>query len=161
MKEPKLSHISKKGLPGMVDVSEKSNTIRIAEAKGLVVFPESLGITSLNELKTHKGPVIQTAIIAGTQGVKRTSDMIPMCHPIPLDGIDFEFQLLDERSIEVSCKVTCAGKTGVEMEALQGVSTACLTIYDMCKSLIHSIRIENIRLASKTGGKSDYKESNG
>jgi cyclic pyranopterin monophosphate synthase len=156
MRESKLSHISKKGDPQMVDVSEKISTVRIAEAKAVVVFPESLDIESVGELKTKKGPVVHTAIIAGTQGAKRTSELIPMCHPIPLEDIKIEVDLISENKLEIRCLVKTDSKTGVEMEALTGASITALTIYDMCKSLSHGIRIEEVRLLKKSGGKSDY-----
>ena len=108
-----------------------------------------------NDLNSKKGPVFQTAIIAGIQGVKKTSDLIPMCHPLPLNGISIDIDFIDDESILIRCRVNMEGKTGVEMEALTGASTAALTIYDMCKSLSQEMRIEQVRLVEKKGGKSD------
>ena len=109
------------------------------------------------ELITKKGPVFQTAIIAGIQGVKKTSDLIPMCHPLLIDGIDIDINITDDAHIDVVCKVTITGKTGVEMEALTGANIACLTIYDMCKSISQKMIIKEVKLLEKTGGKSDMK----
>jgi cyclic pyranopterin phosphate synthase len=107
------------------------------------------------ELITKKGPVFQTAIIAGIQGVKKTSELIPMCHPLLINGVDIDIQIVDSENIEVLCEVTIEGKTGVEMEALTGASITCLTIYDMCKSIHQKMVIKEIKLVAKTGGKSD------
>jgi len=112
---------------------------------------------SNDELMTKKGPVFQTAIIAGIQGVKKTSELIPMCHPLLINGVDIDISIVDEESIEVECKVTIEGKTGVEMEALTGVNIACLTVYDMCKSISQEMVIKEVKLIEKTGGKSDIK----
>ncbi len=158
MGEPKLSHITDKGQPQMVDISEKKETIREAVARSVVEFPSRLGIDQAHELKTKKGPVVQTAIIAGTMAVKKTSEMIPMCHPIPIEDVEIEIQKTGERFFEIQCRVKTSGKTGVEMEALTGASIAALTIYDMCKSLSHGIVIRETELLSKTGGKSDFKK---
>ncbi len=140
----------------MVDISEKKETIREAVARSVVEFPSRLSIDKANELKTKKGPVVQTAIIAGTMAVKKTSEMIPMCHPIPIEDVEIEIQKTGERFFEIQCRVKTSGKTGVEMEALTGASIASLTIYDMCKSLSHGIVIRETELLSKTGGKSDF-----
>lgn len=158
MGEPKLSHITDKGQPQMVDISEKKETIREAVARSVVEFPSRLAIDKAHELKTKKGPVVQTAIIAGTMAVKKTSEMIPMCHPIPIEDVEIEIQKTGERFFEIQCRVKTSGKTGVEMEALTGASIAALTIYDMCKSLSHGIVIRETELLSKTGGKSDFKK---
>ena len=107
--------------------------------------------------KTKKGPVFQTAIIAGIQGVKRTADMIPMCHPLPLDGISLDIDILNKTHIRIKCSVEMEGKTGVEMEALSGVSIAALTVYDMCKAISQKMVIQEIKVLEKTGGKSDIK----
>jgi cyclic pyranopterin phosphate synthase len=109
------------------------------------------------ELITKKGPVFQTAIIAGIQGVKKTSELIPMCHPLLINGIDIDIQIVDSENIEVFCEVSIEGKTGVEMEALTGVNITCLTIYDMCKSIHQKMVIKEVKLVEKTGGKSDIK----
>lgn len=108
------------------------------------------------ELSGPKGPVFQTAIIAGTQAVKKTSELIPFCHPLPLEGIRFEIRPRDEESVSVECTVSVTGKTGVEMEALTGASVAALTIYDMVKALSPEVVIEELRLLEKRGGKRDF-----
>jgi cyclic pyranopterin phosphate synthase len=151
-----FSHLNKKGNPKMVNVSDKKITKRTAIAKASMF----LGATIIShfkneELITKKGPVFQTAIIAGIQGVKKTSELIPMCHPLLINGVDIDIQIVDSENIEVLCKVTIEGKTGVEMEALTGASITCLTIYDMCKSIHQKMVIKEIKLVAKTGGKSD------
>ena len=110
-----------------------------------------------DELITKKGPVFQTAIIAGIQGVKKTSELIPMCHPLLINGVDIDIKIINSEHIEVLCEVTIEGKTGVEMEALTGANITCLTIYDMCKSISQEMVIKEIKLLKKTGGKSDIK----
>ena len=142
----------------MVNVSDKKITKRTAIARGTMFLGrEVVSHFSNDELMTKKGPVFQTAIIAGIQGVKKTSELIPMCHPLLINGVDIEISIVDEESIEVECKVTIEGKTGVEMEALTGVNIACLTIYDMCKSISQEMVIKEVKLIEKTGGKSDIK----
>jgi len=142
----------------MVNVSDKKVTKRTAIARGTMFLGrEVVSHFSNDELMTKKGPVFQTAIIAGIQGVKKTSEMIPMCHPLLINGVDINISIVDEESVEVECKVTIEGKTGVEMEALTGVNIACLTIYDMCKSISQEMVIKEVKLIEKTGGKSDIK----
>ena len=142
----------------MVNVSDKKITKRTAIARGnMFLGREVVSHFSNDELMTKKGPVFQTAIIAGIQGVKKTSEMIPMCHPLLINGVDINISIVDEESVEVECKVTIEGKTGVEMEALTGVNIACLTIYDMCKSISQEMVIKEVKLIEKTGGKSDIK----
>lgn len=153
-----FSHINKKGNPKMVNVSDKKVTKRTAIARGTMFLGrEVVSHFSNDELMTKKGPVFQTAIIAGIQGVKKTSELIPMCHPLLINGVDIDISIVDEESVEVECKVTIEGKTGVEMEALTGVNIACLTIYDMCKSISQEMVIKEVKLIEKTGGKSDIK----
>lgn len=153
-----FSHINKKGNPKMVNVSDKKVTKRTAIARGTMFLGrEVVSHFSNDELMTKKGPVFQTAIIAGIQGVKKTSELIPMCHPLLISGVDIDISIVDEESVEVECKVTIEGKTGVEMEALTGVNIACLTIYDMCKSISQEMVIKEVKLIEKTGGKSDIK----
>ena len=153
-----FSHINKKGNPKMVNVSDKKVTKRTAIARGTMFLGrEVVSHFSNDELMTKKGPVFQTAIIAGIQGVKKTSELIPMCHPLLINGVDIDISIVDEESIEVECKVTIEGKTGVEMEALTGVNIACLTIYDMCKSISQEMVIKQVKLIEKTGGKSEIK----
>ena len=142
----------------MVDVSDKKITKRTAIAKATMFLGKEI-ITHFNndELITKKGPVFQTAIIAGIQGVKKTSEIIPMCHPLLINGVDINIHVINSEHIEVLCEVIIEGKTGVEMEALTGVNIACLTIYDMCKSISQDIIIKEVKLLEKTGGKSDIK----
>lgn len=153
-----FSHINKKNQPKMVDVSEKNATKRKATAKGLMFLgSEVVSRFKDDELTTKKGPVFQTAIIAGIQAVKKTSELIPMCHPLLINGVDVAINLVDNEHVEVLCSVTIEGKTGLEMEALTGASVTCLTIYDMCKSISQKMKIKELRLLEKTGGKSDIK----
>ena len=142
----------------MVNISDKKVTKRTAIARGTMFLGrEVVSHFSNDELMTKKGPVFQTAIIAGIQGVKKTSELIPMCHPLLINGVDIDISIVDEESVEVECKVTIEGKTGVEMEALTGVNIACLTIYDMCKSISQEMVIKEVKLIEKTGGKSEIK----
>lgn len=154
----KLSHLDAVGDIHMVDVGHKTVTTREAVAQGYVVFPEDI----YYEIKaadgmTKKGSITQTAHIAGIMAAKRTHDLIPLCHPLPLDKVGLSFSYEDEMcAIKVTSTVRVTHKTGVEMEALTAVSVACLTIYDMTKALSHDIIIDDMRLVTKTGGKSDY-----
>ena len=142
----------------MVNVSDKKITKRTAIAKATMFLGrEIISKFKDDDLKTKKGPVFQTAIIAGIQGVKKTSDLIPMCHPLLINGVDIDITITDTEHLEVLCKVTITGKTGVEMEALTGANIACLTIYDMCKSINQKMIIKEVKLLEKTGGKSDIK----
>jgi cyclic pyranopterin phosphate synthase len=153
-----FTHINKNNSPKMVNVSDKKITKRTAIAKASMFLGTTI-ISHFNseELITKKGPVFQTAIIAGIQGVKKTSELIPMCHPLLINGVDIDIQIIDTEHIEVLCEVTIEGKTGVEMEALTGANIACLTIYDMCKSISQEMVIKEVKLVEKTGGKSDIK----
>ena len=153
-----LSHVdATKGLPRMVDVSNKTTTTRKAIARCRVVFPRDAWDTlTASGFAGKKGPVLATAVVAGVQGAKRTSELIPFCHPVALDACDVSFEE-QELALEVTCAVTTTHRTGVEMEALSGASIAALAVYDMTKALSHSIVVEDLRLIEKTGGKSDYK----
>lgn len=156
--DQKFSHIDPKNQPKMVNVGDKKITLRQATAKGVMFLGEEIiAHFSGDEMITKKGPVFQTAIIAGIQAVKKTSELIPMCHPLPINGIDLNLDVISRTHISIICTVHTEGKTGVEMEALQGVSTAALTVYDMCKALSQSMVIEEIKLIEKSGGKSDFK----
>jgi cyclic pyranopterin phosphate synthase len=142
----------------MVNVGNKNVTKRRATASGKIFLGnEIMSHFTNDEITTKKGPVFQTAIIAGIQAVKKTSELIPMCHPLIINGINISIEPINNESVEVLCSVEIDGKTGVEMEALTGVSVACLTIYDMCKALSQQMIIKEIKLLEKTGGKSDYK----
>ena len=153
-----FSHLNEKNNPKMVNVSDKKTTKRTAIAKATMFLGEEI-ISHFNndELITKKGSVFQTAIIAGIQGVKKTSEIIPMCHPLLINGVDINIHVINSEHIEVLCEVIIEGKTGVEMEALTGVNITCLTIYDMCKSISQDIIIKEVKLLEKTGGKSDIK----
>ena len=153
-----FSHLNEKNNPKMVNVSDKKITKRTAIAKATMFLGEEI-ISHFNndELITKKGPVFQTAIIAGIQGVKKTSEIIPMCHPLLINGVDINIHVINSEHIEVLCEVIIEGKTGIEMEALTGVNITCLTIYDMCKSISQDIIIKEVKLVEKTGGKSDIK----
>jgi len=154
-----FSHINKKNQPKMVNVSDKDITKRTAIAKATMFLGEEIiSHFSNDELMTKKGPVFQTAIIAGIQAVKKTSELIPMCHPLLISGVDIDIEILDTEHVEVFCKVTIEGKTGVEMEALTGASITCLTVYDMCKSISQKMLIKEVKLLEKTGGKSDIRQ---
>lgn len=154
----RLSHLSESGEPQMVDVSGKKETVRTAVASGKVVFPQDI----FEELASadftgDKGSIVQTAVIAGIQAVKKTSDLIPLCHPLALSNIDITIKPEPGTpELRIGCTVTCTGPTGVEMEVLTGVSVAALTIYDMCKALSHDIRITDLQLEHKSGGKHQF-----
>ena len=140
----------------MVDVSEKKITERIARAQAIVMLPQNvLEALEGKELITKKGPVFQTAILAGVMAAKKTHELIPLCHPLLTEDIQVRISIKNSQAlIESTAKVTA--KTGAEMEALVAASVAALTIYDMCKALSHNIVIGQIRLISKTGGKNDF-----
>lgn len=149
-----FSHIDESGRPIMVDVGGKPSTLREAVSEGIVRMPESV-MNAILSGNTVKGNVLKIAEVAGIMGCKRTPDLIPLCHPIRLDNVSVKCELYPEESLaRITCKVRSFGVTGVEMEALTGVSIAALTIYDMCKAIDKGISIENIRLLKKSGGKS-------
>lgn len=153
-----FSHINEQNQPKMVNVSDKKITKRTAIAKATMFLgSEIVSHFTNDELITKKGPVFQTAIIAGIQAVKKTSDIIPMCHPLLINGVDIDIDIINDEHVEVFCKVTIEGKTGVEMEALTGASATCLTVYDMCKAISQKMVIQEVKLVEKTGGKSDIK----
>ena len=149
-----FTHFNENGRAKMVDVSEKADTVRTAVAAGRVlVNAETFGLIKSGGMK--KGDVLGTAQIAGIMGAKRTSEVIPMCHPIMLSGVDLKLVLCEETlSVEITATARCTGATGVEMEALTAVSVAALTVYDMCKAVQRDMEITDIRLLKKTGGKS-------
>ena len=149
-----LNHFDEKGNAVMVDVSEKDETKRVAQAKGIIKVSEEI----MNLIKTgniKKGDVLGVSRVAGIMASKQTSNLIPMCHPLMINGANIDFELDEENSkVIIYGTVRTTGKTGVEMEALTAVSVAALTIYDMCKAVDKRMVIENIHLVSKTGGKS-------
>ena len=154
----KFTHIGEKNQPKMVNVGDKKITKRKAIAKAsMFLGKEIISNFEGTELTTKKGPVFQTAIVAGIQAVKKTSDLIPMCHPLLINGVDVTIDVVDKEHIEILCSVTIEGKTGVEMEALTGAAATALTVYDMCKSISQKMVIKEIKLLEKSGGKSDIK----
>lgn len=155
-----FTHFNEEGRAKMVDVGVKDTSRRTAVAAGRVLVNEK----TFELIKTggmKKGDVLTVAQVAGVMGAKRTPDLIPMCHPILIDGIDMNLSLNEERkSVEIEATVSCDGRTGVEMEALSAVTTAALTVYDMCKAVQKDMVITDIRLLSKTGGvHGDFKRS--
>ncbi len=141
----------------MVDVGDKRITKRSATAVGIVRLPDEIYCKIIDgEIKSPKGPVFQTAVIGGTLAAKRTSEMIPLCHPLPIEKCRIDIEPIDSNCVRITCTVQTESKTGVEMEALQGVSGAALTLYDMCKALSQNIIIGEIKLLKKSGGNSDY-----
>ncbi len=153
-----LTHLDEKNRPKMVDVSNKNDTLRVAVASGVITMSEQAYLAIINN-EIKKGPVLQTAVIASIMGAKKTSDLIPMCHPLLLNSINCDIlELRDIFGFKLSVTVSLNGKTGVEMEALTGVSIGLLTIYDMAKAIDKSMVISDIKLESKSGGKSgDFK----
>lgn len=156
----KFTHIDASGQPNMVDVTDKKVTTRTAVAQTIMILGEDV-IQSLkdNNFSTKKGPVFQTAIVAGNMAVKKTSDLIPLCHPLAISKVQIDIDINDKDEVVIECMVKIEGKTGVEMEALTGCSVAALTVYDMVKSFSHDILIKETKLISKTGGKSDFNAS--
>lgn len=154
----RFSHINQAGDPEMVDVSQKTPTRRTATARGLMAMPQVV-MEKLNEgdIRSPKGSVFQTAILAGIMGAKKTGELIPLCHPLGLEDCQLTIEVRESNVLEIRAYTVLTGKTGVEMEALTAVSIAALTIYDMCKALSKDIAITEIRLLEKTGGKSDYR----
>lgn len=153
-----LTHIDQSGAANMVDVSDKQSTARSAVATGSVSMQaETLALIKANELK--KGDVLATARIAGIQGAKQCSSLIPLCHPLMLSKISIDFDVDEENSrLIIACECRLQGKTGVEMEALTGVTVAALTIYDMCKAVDPHMIISDIKVLEKRGGKTDHWE---
>lgn len=151
-----LTHLNEKGEARMVDVSDKSVTQRTARAEGFVSMrPETLALVETGQAK--KGDVLATARIAGIMAAKRTHELIPLCHPLPITKASVDFELLHEPTgIRVTAEVKVTGQTGVEMEALTAVSVACLTIYDMLKAADKGMTFSGIRLLEKTGGRSGH-----
>jgi cyclic pyranopterin monophosphate synthase len=151
-----FTHLDSDQRPTMVDVSDKVATKRSATAEARVRFPSAVAAAlRASGLRSPKGPVFDTAIVAGVLGAKRTHELIPFCHPLGLENCRIGIELEGDSAV-VRCTVTVTHKTGVEMEALTGASIAALTIYDMCKSLSHEIVIGDVRLLAKEGGKSRY-----
>lgn len=160
---PTFTHLDEQGNPAMVDVGEKTPTKRTATARSIVVLGEAImnhlqrSTSASGEIHTKKGPVFQTAILAGMMGAKKTSDLIPLCHPLGLDHCKIGIEVNAQGEVVIECTASLTAKTGVEMEALTGATVAALTIYDMCKAFSHDIVIKETRLIEKTGGKNDYR----
>lgn len=153
-----LTHIDDQGRANMVDVSEKATTKRTARARSIVSLPaEVLAQLVDGDIRAPKGPVFQTAIIAGIMAAKKTGELIPLCHPLGMDNCHIDIRLDDNNEVVIDCTASITAKTGIEMEALTGASVAALTIYDMCKALSHDIVIKETKLMEKTGGKRDFK----
>jgi cyclic pyranopterin phosphate synthase len=154
-----LSHVDPKGRPRMVDVGAKTPTLREATAEARVRFPADVAKTLRKQgLRSKKGPIVDTAIIAGTMAVKRTHELIPFCHPLAIERCAFEIDFDGASELLIRCTVAVTHRTGVEMEALTGASVAALTVYDMCKALSHEIVIGEVRLVEKSGGKRRVKQ---
>ena len=154
----KLTHLDEQGRVNMVDVSEKAVTKRTARAKSVVVLPaDVIALLVAGDIQTKKGPVFQTAILAGIMAAKKTGELIPLCHPIGMDNCNIDISINEQNEVVIECIATVTAKTGVEMEALTGAIVAALTVYDMCKAMSHDIVIKETMLMEKTGGKSDYK----
>lgn len=159
---PEFSHFNDQGRARMVDVTEKAPTFRRAAAAGEVCVSKET-LDAIREGKLKKGDVLAVAQVAGIQAAKHCWELIPMCHPVPLTGVDIRFSLSEDPCrVEILAEVSCTGPTGVEMEALTAVSAAALTVYDMCKALQRDMRIEHIRLLAKSGGRSgDFRAEEG
>ncbi len=158
----RLTHFDEAGNAVMVDISGKENTQRVAVAKGIIAVSRAV-FDAISGAKVQKGDVLGVARIAGIMAVKRTAELIPLCHPLIPSRIAVDFALSDDPcTVEATCTVGVTGRTGAEMEALTGVSMALLTVYDMCKAIDKGMTIQRIYLAEKSGGKSgDYQSDNG
>ena len=153
-----FSHIDKDNQPAMVDVSHKTASDREAHARTIVRFPAEVAKAfAEGEIRTAKGPVFATAIVAGVMAAKRTHELIPFCHPLGIDNCKITIELDDDRNAVINCHCKVHHRTGVEMEALTGASIAALTVYDMCKALSHDILITDTQLIAKSGGKKDFR----
>ena len=155
-----FTHLNEKGLPAMVDVSEKKVSLRTATARSIVVMPaEVIKQFTDGDIHSKKGPVFQTAIIAGIMASKKTGELIPLCHPLGLDNCKIDIHINAQQEVVIDCTTSITAKTGIELEALVGASIAALTVYDMCKALSHDIVIKETKLMEKTGGKRDFKRA--
>jgi cyclic pyranopterin phosphate synthase len=150
----KLSHLDASNHPRMVDVGDKAVSMRVAVAEASVRFPKAVAdALRAGGMRSAKGPVLDTAIVAGTMAAKRTHELIPFCHPLAIERCRIDADFVTDTELAIRCEVAISHKTGVEMEALTGASVAALTVYDMCKALSHEIVIGDIRLLDKSGGK--------
>jgi cyclic pyranopterin monophosphate synthase len=157
MPKPRLTHLDAANRPTMVDVGAKQASFREASAEALVKLPPAVA-RALKRAghRTRKGPVFDTAIVAGVMAAKKTHEIVPFCHPLPLERCTIDISDAPGGRVRIVCSVAVHHKTGVEMEALVGATAAALTIYDMCKALSHDIEIGSVRLLSKRGGKRPY-----
>lgn len=154
-----LSHVDPQGHPRMVDVSGKTPSLRRARARCEMELPTATSMHLRDRgWRVGKGPVVDTAIIAATQAVKRTHELIPFCHPLPLESCTVSIHFIGDDLLAIECEVIAHARTGVEMEALTGTTIAALTIYDMCKALGQGMRIRDIRVVAKSGGSHDFNE---
>jgi cyclic pyranopterin phosphate synthase len=157
MPRPRLSHLDARNRPAMVDVGAKEVTHRIAVAEALIRLPAAVArALRASGHRTRKGPVFDTAILAGVMAAKRTHELLPFCHPLALEDCQVEVGQRGANLLAVRCRVSVHHRTGVEMEALTGAAVAALTIYDMCKALSHDIEIGSVRLLSKSGGRRPF-----
>jgi cyclic pyranopterin phosphate synthase len=150
-----LSHFDSSGASRMVDVGDKQVTRRIARASGTVRMSTAT-LALVREKRASKGDVLEVARLAGIMAAKRTADLIPLCHPLPLESVTIDFYFVDDQTLGIEASVQVESKTGVEMEALTAVSLAALTVYDMCKSVDRGMLIERIQLEEKSGGRSGH-----
>jgi cyclic pyranopterin phosphate synthase len=159
---PTLTHIDAAGRPSMVDVGAKEPTLREATAEARVTLPREVATAlARSGHRTKKGPVFDTAVIAGVMAAKRTHELIPFCHPLGLERCAIEIETRRAGVVVIRCRVAVHHRTGVEMEALTGATVAALTLYDMCKGLSHDIEISRVRLLAKSGGRRDYRRRPG
>ncbi len=156
-----FTHLDSDGRATMVDTSQKQPSLRSASARSVVLLPPQVlaELTVGDELRSAKGSVFQTAILAGILAAKKTGDLIPLCHPLGLDNCQIKIHLDENQYVVIDCTATVSARTGVEMEALVGASIAALTVYDMCKALSHDIVIQETKLMAKTGGKRDFQRA--
>jgi cyclic pyranopterin phosphate synthase len=158
-KTSRITHLDANDRPRMVDVGAKPVMARSASAQAVVKFPLAVARElRRNDMRAKKGPIIDTAIIAGTLAVKRTHDLIPFCHPLAIERCAFTIEFATPTELLIRCEVAVSHKTGVEMEALTGAAVAALTVYDMCKALSHEIAITDVRLLEKSGGKREVRK---
>lgn len=152
-----FTHLDESGNPHMVNVGEKKVSKRMARARCIVELgDEIMDQLESSEIHTKKGPVFQTAILAGIMASKKTGELIPLCHPLGLDNCEVQIHVNEERAVVIDCTAHITAKTGVEMEALTGATVAALTVYDMCKAFSHDIVIREVKLMEKRGGKRDF-----
>ena len=151
----KLTHFDDVGASRMVDIGDKQVTRRMAQASGLVRMAAET-VSLIRDKKASKGDVLEVARLAGIMAAKRTAELIPLCHPLPLESVAIDFTFTDDQTLRVEATVQVEAKTGVEMEALSAVSVAALTVYDMCKSVDRGMSIERIQLEEKSGGRSGH-----